>query len=81
MKGTLKSVALVAAGFIAGGLVCSTDTDTEDEESPDGIEVVEESKDEGSVSEDPAPGSGGTEAIPEAAGEGVDGAPEAPVGD
>jgi len=80
MKGTLKSIALVAAGFIAGGLVCSS-TDTDDEESPDGIEVVTESEDKGPVSEDPEPSSGGTDPIPEAAGEGVDGAPEASVGD
>ena len=81
MKGTLKSIALVAAGFVAGGLVCSSTSEDEDEGGPDGIEVVSESQDAGAVSEDTEPSSGGPSPIPETTGEGVDGGPEAPVGD
>lgn len=81
MKGTLKSIALVAAGFVAGGLVCSSTSEDEEEGGPDGIEVVSESQDAGTVSEDPEPGGGGPSPVPEAAGEGIDGGPKEGVGD
>ena len=80
MKGTLKSIALVAAGFVAGGLVCSnTDTD-EDEGGPHGL-VIQEPKSEGAVSEDPGADNSGGTPIPEASGEGLDGPTEKEMGD
>ena len=79
MKGAIKTVSLLAAGFVAGGLVCSNEEDT-DEGGPDGL-VIQESPDKGTVSEGPSADSCGGTPVPEAAGEGDHGPTEEGVGD
>ena len=79
MKGTLKSIALVAAGFVAGGLVCSSTDEDEDEGGPPGL-VIQEPTSKVAVPEDPSADSSGGAPIPEASGEGIDGPREEEVG-